>query len=293
MTDKQKVLVTGASGLIGGLVIEHLGAKYALSALNRRPVPGVPGILADVADLQAIRPAFRGIHTVLHLAAATHGLTEDWDEQIRVTAVGTVNVYRAAQEAGVTRVVFMSSGSTMCGYEWYEGSPYGALARGEYDRAVALAANAAGTLPTGDERPWRLLTHRDPPRPDSPYGAAKAFGEVAGRWFADKHGLSVLCIRLGGVLDTNRPKLLRQFPGFLDKFDAVRMIEACIDAPESVRFDIFDAISDNATRWRDIAHAAKVLGWKPTGTSDKFDPNEFRPQPGPPVPKWGRSGAAR
>ncbi|MBT3943437.1 MAG: nucleoside-diphosphate sugar epimerase, partial [Chloroflexi bacterium] len=40
MADKKKVLVTGASGLIGRLVIEHLGDKYELSGLARRPVEG-------------------------------------------------------------------------------------------------------------------------------------------------------------------------------------------------------------------------------------------------------------
>ncbi len=293
MPEKKKVLVTGASGLVGGLVIKHLGGKYELSALNRRPVKGIPCVQADVADLKAIRPAFKGVHIVLHLSAATHGFIEDWDEQIRVTAVGTVNVYRAAQEAGVKRVVFMSTGSTMCGYEWYEGSPYGALARGEYDRAAGLAANAAGTAHAGDSRPWQLLTHRDPPRPDSPYGAAKVFGEVAGRWFADKHGLSVLCIRLGAVLDTNKPKLIRHLPGWLDQMDAVKMIEACIDAPESLKYDIFDAISDNSTRWRDTSHAEKVIGWKAQATSDQFSPDEFRKQPGPLVPRWRKTGMPR
>ena len=292
MPAKKKVLVTGASGLIGGLVIKHLGHKYALSGLNRRPVKDIPCTQADVADLQAVRPAFKGIHTVLHLSAATHGFIEDWDEQIRVTAIGTVNVYRAALDAGVKRVVFMSTGSTMCGYEWYEGSPYGALARGEFDQAAKLAKNSAGTMVAGDSRPWKLLTHRDPPRPDSPYGAAKVLGEAAGRWFSDKHGLSVLCIRLGAVLDTNKPKLIRHLPGWLDQMDAVRMIEACIDAPESLKFDIFDAISDNSTRWRDISHADKVIGWKPQAASDQFNPDNFRKQPGPPLPRWRRTSTA-
>ena len=53
------------------------------------------------------------------------------------TVMGTLNVYLAAVEAGVQRVVFMSSGSTMCGHEWDQNLPYGKLARGEYDQ-VAL-----------------------------------------------------------------------------------------------------------------------------------------------------------
>ena len=75
MQEKQpkKVLVTGASGLIGGLVLEGLGHKYELSALNRRRVESVPCHQADISDLEAILPAFEGIHTVVHLAAYTQG----------------------------------------------------------------------------------------------------------------------------------------------------------------------------------------------------------------------------
>jgi nucleoside-diphosphate-sugar epimerase len=265
---RPKVLVTGASGLIGTLTLEHLGSKYEFSAVNRRRVAGVPCLQADVADYEAIRPAFNGMDVVLHLAAYTKDI-QDWDETMRVTVQGTLNVFRAAQEAGVKRVVFMSTGSTMCGWEWHEGSPYGALARGEYDKV---------------KRPWKMLDYRDAPRPDSPYGVGKLFGEACGRWYSDKHGISVLVIRLGAVLDTNRPKLIRHFPGYLDQMDAVQMIDKCLSAPLSLKYDIFDALSDNSTRWRDTSHAKEVLGWKPTGSSDKFDPNEFRKEPGPGLP---------
>ncbi|MBI4306153.1 MAG: NAD(P)-dependent oxidoreductase [Chloroflexi bacterium] len=263
-----KVLVTGASGLIGGLVLKHLSGKYEFSALNRRPVAGVPCLQADIAEFDAIRPAFKGVETVLHLSAYTKDI-QNWDETMRVTVHGTLNVFKAAHEAGVKRVVFMSSGSTMCGWEWYEGSPYGALARGEYDKI---------------KQRWKLLDYRDAPRPDSPYAVGKLYGEACGRWYSDEHGMSVLVIRLGAVLDTNRPKLIRHFPGYLDHVDAVQMIDKCLSAPMSLKYDIFDAISENSTRWRDTSHAKEVLGWKPTGTSDKFDPNEFREKPGPGLP---------
>ena len=94
----------------------------------------------------------------------------------------------------------------------------------------------------------------------------------------------MLNIRLGVVLDTNAPKRLRHFPGFLDQMDAVRMLDACLSAPETVKFDIFDAISDNSTRWRDTSHAEEVIGWKARGSSDRFDPNDYRDRPGPALP---------
>ena len=256
---KPKVLITGASGLIGRLTIAALKDKYEFSGVNRRPVPGIPCLQADIVDAEAIKPAFRGIDMVLHLAAYTG--EDNWEDTMAVTVQGTLNVFRAAQEAGVKRVVFMSTGSTMCGYEWDDALPYGKLARGEYDRVTA---------------PWPLITYKDLPRPDSRYAVGKLFGEACGRWFADHYGMSVLVIRLGAVLDTDRPKLIRHFPGYLSQADAVQMIDRCLSAPLSLTYAIFDSISENKYRWRDTTPAKEILGWRPTGSSDNFDPNEFR-----------------
>lgn len=261
-TPRKRVLVTGASGLIGGLVIANLADKYVLSGLSRRPVAGIPHLQADVCDLGAIQPAFEGIDVVLHLAADTSPeIMTEWEGTMSTTVAGTLNVFQAASDAGVPRVVFMSSGSTMCGWEWDDNLPYGKLARGEY-----------GAVPPG----WRMLDHRDPPRPDSPYAVGKLFGEQCGRWFSDQKGMSVLCIRLGAVLKSDRPELLRHFPGYLSQADAVQMIDRCIAAPASLRYDIFDAISENRYRWRDTSHANEVLGWRPTGSADRFNPDDYR-----------------
>ena len=170
MVDRPKGLITGASGLIGGLVIRGLSDKYEFSGLSRRPVPGIPHTAADITDPVAIRKAMAGMDMVLHLAAETQDY-DDWDKVMEITIGGTLNMYRAAQEAGVKRVVFMSTGSTMCGYEWYEGSPYGRLAAGKLDR-----------LPDGE----RMLLHTDPPRPDTFYSVGKLFGEHTGRLFSDR-----------------------------------------------------------------------------------------------------------
>lgn len=257
---KPKVLITGASGLIGRITLAGLGDKYTFSALNRRPVPGIPCLQADINDAEAIKPAFMGMDMVLHLSADTQHVNE-WAGTMATTVMGTLNVFQAAQEAGVQRVVFMSSGSTMCGYEWDDTLPYGKLARGEYDQVTT---------------PWPLLDHTHLPRPDSPYAVGKLFGEQCGRWFSDRYGMSVLCIRLGAVLDTDRPKLLRHFPGYLSQADAVQMIDKCLSAPLSLKYDIFDAISENKYRWRDTSHAKEVLGWQPAGSADQFNPDDYR-----------------
>ena len=67
----KKVLITGMSGLIGGLLRNHLEklGGYDLSALNRRPVDGVECFQADISDFEAIKAAFVGKDVVVHLAA--------------------------------------------------------------------------------------------------------------------------------------------------------------------------------------------------------------------------------
>src|SRR5687768_12102233 len=175
-----KILITGASGLIGGLVLHGLSDKYEFSGVSRTAVPGIPYTVASITDQEGIRPAFEGVDGVLHLGVSVQ---DDWDDQMAVTALGTLNVFRAAQEAGVQRVVTMSSGSTMCAWEWDDALPYGRLARGEWDGLTE----------------WPLLDTRTPTRPDSPYAVAKLFGEHVERYFSDRYGMQVIVIRLGGV----------------------------------------------------------------------------------------------
>ena len=160
--DKPRVLITGASGLIGGLMWRSLGNKYEFSGLNRRAVPEIPNTQADIADFNAILPAFEGIDMVVHMANYTSEV-HSWDKHLRMGIIGTRNVYEASRLNGVKRVVLGSTGDTMTGYEMEY--PYGELAAGEYHEV---------------SEPWAMLTHADPTRPKSIYGACKVFCEALG-----------------------------------------------------------------------------------------------------------------
>jgi nucleoside-diphosphate-sugar epimerase len=253
--DKKKVLVTGASGLIGGIVLKKLGHKYSFSGLNRRSVPGILCVQADIADFAAIRPAFDGIDTVVHLAGYTGSAedpgVEDWEGNLQGHIVGTRNALEASKEAGVKRFVFISSGCAILGYE--RDHPYDYLVAGEYEKAPPS---------------WPMADDSWPFRPDSIYGAAKIFGEAAGRFYSDAYGVSVICLRIGAVLDVDRPVLRRPFPGYLSHRDIAQAIEKSIDAPESVRYGIFDILSNNRYAWRSVEHARKVLGYEPQDSAE-------------------------
>ena len=254
--ERRKVLITGASGLIGGLTIKHLSDKFEFSGLSRRPVAGIPHLAADITDAEAIRPAFAGIHTVLHLAAATgDDQWQAWEPTMAITVQGTLNVYEAARAAGVKRVVFFSSGCCQLALEWDPQYPFGKLANGPDSEIPAS---------------WPMVGLDWPVRPDSPYAVGKLFGENLGRYYADKYGISTLAIRLGGVLPEDRPRLRRQYPGFLSHADCVQIIDKCLGAPESLKYDIFNAISENKYRWRSTDHTKEVLNWRPIGSADRF-----------------------
>ena len=251
---KKKVLITGASGLIGGLTIAGLGGKYDFSGLSRRRVSGIPHLAADITHADAIKPAFQDVDTVLHLAAA-NGVDEvnDWNATMASTVQGTLNVYEAAREADVKRVIHMSSGCTQLAYEWDDKLPYGKLANGPDDQ-----------IPEN----WTMVDLDWPVRPDSPYAVGKLFGENLGRYYADKHGISTIVIRLGAVLPDDRPQVRRQLPGYLSQSDCVQMIDKCIAAADEIKFDIFNAISENKYRWRTTDHTKEVLGWHPVGCAE-------------------------
>jgi nucleoside-diphosphate-sugar epimerase len=239
-----RLLVTGLSGLIGGALRPHVEGRYSLRALNRRPVPGVECHLADLGDLEAIRPAFNGIETVVHLAAAA-GDNNAPADIMRANVVGAYNVFEAARLAGVSRVVFASSGATVSG--WERDPPLAHVVAGQYDQV-------------GE---WGRLTHESPVRPSGLYGASKVWGEALARHYADSYGMSVICLRIGRVKAEDRPTGPRDRSVWCSQRDVAAMLVACIEAPASVRFDVFYVVSDNRWNYRDLEHARVVLGWRP------------------------------
>jgi nucleoside-diphosphate-sugar epimerase len=60
--------------------------------------------------------------------------------------------------------------------------------------------------PRGGPAKVRFLDSLEFPRPDSVYGASKVFGEALCRHYADKFGLSCVCLRLAEVRPDDRPR---------------------------------------------------------------------------------------
>ncbi len=145
-----RVLVTGATSLLGRTVVGLLTERGDDVAVLQRHSSGigVPEVLGDIADADAVERATQGTDAVIHLAARV-GVVGVWKEFERTNIMGTTNVITAARNAGVSRFVHVSSPSVAHAGESLVGSGAGAAnpnsARGPYARSKAFAEHAALT----------------------------------------------------------------------------------------------------------------------------------------------------
>ena len=248
MTDN--ILITGMSGLIGGAARRRFEPRSRLTALNRSDVPGVTTVSADLSDLDAIRSAFEGQDTVIHLAAKA-GDRHTWEDLRDTNVIGTRNVLEAARLAGCKRVVFASSGATVAGWEREE--PYRAIVEGRYDDVP---------------EDWVRIRHDMATRPNGPYASTKVWGESLARYYADTFDLSVISLRIGYVNAVDRPVGARILSVWCSQRDIVNAIELAVDADDSLGYDIFFVQSDNKWGYRDLSHPREVLGFAPQDAAE-------------------------
>lgn len=164
-----KVLVTGASGMLGGATAVALAARgHDVTVMQRRPsgLAGVREHLGDVTDPASVAAAVRGQDAVVHLAAKVD-VTGPWSEYERINIGGTAAIVAACEEAGLARLVFVSSPSVAHAGASLVGEGAGPAdpehARGNYARSkaraeqIALAADAGAVA---DGRPLRVVAIR-------------------------------------------------------------------------------------------------------------------------------------
>jgi UDP-glucose 4-epimerase len=166
-----KVLITGGAGFIGSHLADRLLAEghsvlvidnYATGRRdNLTPAPGLEIVEQTIADADPLSAAFASFSPdcVVH-AAAAYKDPDDWREDVRTNSLGTVNVVKAALDAGVQRLIYFQT------------------------------ALCYGTRPL--EQP---ITLEHPIRPDSSYAISKTAGEQ----YIQLSGLDYVSFRLANA----------------------------------------------------------------------------------------------
>ncbi|MGC1954572.1 MAG: SDR family oxidoreductase [Gammaproteobacteria bacterium] len=172
MADGGVVMVTGGTGFVGRVLVDRLARdkRFLPRAASRRQDRCSFGAveqvrIGDLGPDTDWRAAVAGVSTVVHLAARVHVMQESeadsTDAFRRANVEGTLSLACQAVEAGVRRLVFVSS----------------------------IKVNGEMTLPD------RAFTPTDSPHPQDPYAVSKWEAEEGLRQLARQTGLEVVIVR--------------------------------------------------------------------------------------------------
>ena len=245
---KKRIFLTGAAGSLGTCIRSRLRAQYDFRLLLHTTVPDNVHtddqvVVGSVADLAAMVEAASGVDAVVHLAIRRwRGMTaEDVAKAtLEVDNPGVYNILEAARINEVPVVVFASTNHVTGLYE----------------------------------KDGLVSTPESPVRPDGVYGAGKAFGEALGRFYAERHGIRVICLRVANFNGEDAPGGQYE-PGYsrwLSPRDLAQLVRRSIEA-ERVGFGIFYGVSGGSEKKWDLSNAREQLGYVPEddGSHPKYE----------------------
>lgn len=251
------VLVTGGSGRLAQVFSRHEGARYRLRlTYHSTPIESDEHevVQMDVSDYDDVLAAMEGVDAVIHFAADSR-VRSPWESVVANNITGTYNVYEAAHQSGVKRIVFASSNHA-AGYAAAEG---------------------------------RIVGPDAPIRPDSLYGVSKCFGEALARYYHDRYDLQIICLRIGSCHGEDDPADQRRrmeaaiergggYPydtlGYLGMWLSNRDMSQLVHRSLQTQcpFGVFYGISDNIPATFDLSETKRVLGYAPQdNVQDLFD----------------------
>ena len=246
------VLLTGAGGAVGEAILEGIGDAYEWKLMFHSPPVEEPDheyLVGDVIDEGDVTAAMAGVGAVIHLAGDPRP-EAPWNSVLSNNIDGTQKMYEAAVDEGVEKFVYASSNHAVGAFETEDRKP--------------------GMYRPDDE--FRL-DGTEYPRPGNLYGVSKATGEVLGRFYHDRHDISVCNIRIGNLTRGHPPiDYERGQAMWLSYRDCAQIHECALEADYD--FEIVYGISDNDRKYYSIDRAKDALGYDPQDNSAHFDGEE-------------------
>jgi uronate dehydrogenase len=235
---QKPVLLTGAAGNLGRVLARELAAQgwtLRLTDIHSFPEelpPRASFVRADLNDGVALLRQAEGCGAILHFGGVS--VEQPFETVLGPNLRGLYHVYEAARRERA-RVVFASSNHSIGFHE----RPQGNEARLDADCAF---------------------------RPDGYYGLSKAYGELMGRLYWDKHGVENVNLRIGSCFP--EPTDARMLATWLSFADLVRLAAAAVTAPRSGHCVIW-ACSDNPASYWGRDHRERI-GWRPQDTAEAW-----------------------
>jgi uronate dehydrogenase len=229
-----RLLLTGAAGGLGRVLRPRLKAHCAVLRASDIADLGVAAageelMPAALEQADAVLALLAGVDAVVHLGGIS--VEGPFEPILQANIVGTYNLYEAARQHGVRRIVFASSNHV-----------------------------------TGFYRQDEVIAPAMPMRPDGYYGLSKAFGENLAQFYSDRYGIETVSLRIGSSFP--EPKDRRMLATWLSFADLERLVLAGLTAPV-VGHSVIYGMSDNATIWWDNT-SARHLGYRALDSSEPF-----------------------
>ena len=235
---QKPVLLTGASGALGRVLTKALGAQgWTLRLTDRVPFPdplpeGARFQLADLEDGPAILRLAEGCGTILHFGGIS--VEHPFETVIGPNIRGLYHAYEAARREGA-RMVFASSNHAI----------------GFHERTEVLDDDCALA-------------------PDGYYGLSKAYGELMGGLYRDKHGVESVFLRIGSCFP--EPTDARMLSTWLSYADMTRLVSRATLAaslgPKGTVVIWGASHNSRMTWWRRDDRDA--IGWAPQDSADAY-----------------------
>jgi uronate dehydrogenase len=207
-----------AQTLVSSDLTDDIGALY----------DGEQYVKADLSDLAQITALLEGADMVVHFGAI--GDEAPFDDILSANIVGAYNVWEAAYQNKLQRVVYASS------------------------------IHAVGMHPKSD-----FIGTDVAHRPDTFYGLAKCFAEDLASLYWDKRGIEAVCLRILSCAQVGNPRALGSW---LSYDDLIQLVQRSIDTP-TTGFSVIYGVSNNDRAPVDNA-AASFLGYRPKDNAEQF-----------------------